>query len=625
MALDHDIATVTKTANKAVNNISCAIQLHTKDKDYVIKHLISVDIKKDYVRSHADIIVVQAEVPMGDYMFDIDPYLHNLEATLSIAGARAYEHTHRFKCVLTNNSKGARNTMYGNTTKDELNKLGMATLQLTLLQREMEAIRTLYVDGIFSYEDVGKVIQSQWKEKIKDVKIEGKELELEVDMIKPNNTRTYQHICIPTGTELLDLGNKLQTKEYGVYNGDIGTYLTHFNNKYYVYVYPLYDPLQYDNAKRRLTILKAQNPALDYNENTYKVDEEGNITIVADSRTVFKDTGENEMIANGVELIQVYSDVCSYRDVAVSDKGGTAEAKVVADNHMRVQTPGKREDGVLKPAYVGNSDNMYMQRSRIISQMMQTVVVHWNFANPIALTPGMPTCFKVQSDGEIKEYKGMLLGAQYLYSKTNNTFTAKLVLSVLKSNISVTPDSETPQEQQQEQSKSPSLPLFASNTGYNPPSAPGANSSSRGSMSASTPYSNSTSNSNTTMSNSITQVASNISTVTTRVNQGINSINNVANQFTNTINNTTNAITGLPSDVIGTGVGLINTGINTVTGFGNGIINGVSSVAGNAIGKVFNEDGRAATNIISTGLSNITKIGVDSLANKALTKISGIF
>lgn len=110
------------------------------------------------------------------------------------------------------------------------------------VSREYEVLRTQYTDGTFRDRHCWTSLYiKEAIERSKEVKIEGKPLDLNIDIVKPNNDYVYDHVVVETGVKILDLPSYIQNKDYGIYNGNIGTYIQRYKDKLTIFVYPLFD------------------------------------------------------------------------------------------------------------------------------------------------------------------------------------------------------------------------------------------------------------------------------------------------------------------------------------------------------------------------------------------------
>lgn len=441
-SLDEDISRVVSAKGKSdPNEFHWTLEVHTPETEFQVEQLVSVEIIKDYANKLTDTYVVEFNMGMGDYTYVVNPHYNELEGVLECRDKEKVIFSCRMQMIILNNEGGLNNSKYTNIDQKELNKVQMVLVRAELVYREVLELRKILVDGICSRTTVKDVLLTMWHQKASQVEVEGKELEIDIDIVDPANTTTYNNIDIPTGTNLVTLGHYLQEAEdfYGVYNGHYNNYVSIVKDKFTVYIYPLYDENRFDNEERKLTIYQSDNPQLNYAENVHLLYADGNIDFVANTNTVDTDSGQKPMNLKGTGFINT-NPVQSLQlggDTRITGKGDKTKAEVACDKESGRITTNRGYDSKLgnRFNYVGNTNNPYKVASTYHKNSFQIIQIQWPFANPIILTPGMPVCYKTVSGGEIVERKGVLQYAHYFYKETSKTMTGQLVIAVDKSQL----------------------------------------------------------------------------------------------------------------------------------------------------------------------------------------------
>lgn len=408
---------IVATKNISPGDISYAVMLHTPEDDYSIQLLTSIDIMRDYNGSIGDYTSVEFRMYADKYLYEIHPYKDNLELTIIIKEKKKTI-TNRYKFVIINQSStDAEKTK--NLDKEMIANSQLYNIIGQCINLETEAVRNLYVDGIYKNVTMEKLVTAELLNMRNKITINGENLELDCNMATPDNKTEYGHVTIPSGVKAVDLASYLQSADgYGIYNGNIGTYIQKYKEKSSVWVFPLYDNLRYDNESKlpKLIVVEPATALLDFAENTYK--EDGNLHVLNSGELKLIDQGENEMMDNGTGYISVNPVGFIDRSSSISKTSVTADG----DTLMTSAVSKDRRDGNSAAVYVGNGTNMYKVRSDFQRQTFANYHVKWNYCNMDLIYPGMPCCiFKQDRANGVSELKGVVQGTYHRWNNADKT------------------------------------------------------------------------------------------------------------------------------------------------------------------------------------------------------------
>jgi hypothetical protein len=420
----NDIITNTKSDK---HNVEYDVTIHTVDIDYSVSIVESIEILRDYNVNIADYTVLTCMVPAGDYVKDMHPYKDNMEVTLT-RKINGYELKQRFKLVIMNNKGEIEGTRYDNSTREELNKLEMIRIEGQCIDRVSEALRLVYVDGVYRSTDIDKLLKVKFDNGIAPL---GFKDNLIVNLIKPDNTREYDHIEVPTGLDLFNLPTYLQNTHYGVYNGNIGTYLQYYNEKTTIFIYPLYNSKRFDTSEKKLMVYGVSSAKFDYVEHTYFKD--GDIVkILAGKSTIGINDGEDSFMDSGVGFTNTDPNKIITRNSNVNDD----EVTVDTEQMNAGQKFKNKADLGDKTVHLGPVDNMYKHRSDIVKRSMAVYQIQWNHCDPDLIYPGMPVMYVyLKDENTIVKLKGTVQSIFILNNIGTNTVSAMLNIMVEKPNI----------------------------------------------------------------------------------------------------------------------------------------------------------------------------------------------
>lgn len=420
--LSGDINRIRNEHDTSRNAVSFSAILHLDKKDIELRDLIFVDIDRFFNTELADTIQLQGYLFTGDYQRDVVPELDNLNVTITRQYGPDFETSERYKLIVLNHSTAELGTTTENQSKDSLNKGSMKliiaqainiTYYATRLLTNTKALRGANVEQamVFGFND--------FVNNPRNIRINGTPLKInKINIDPPHNQNVLNNITIKSSLSVYDIPSELQDK-YGVYNGDIGTYICReFENNKYVenfYVYPLYNPSHIKNRKRKMRLYATQGLISKAVDRTF-VNSENNLDILVSA----------EEMSN-----QIFNQFSADRGAGVSvlDSNAVTKAeplngskKVNSDqDSLSYRETFEKSDGVNFNRSTGQTSNVFKHRSAVLRERGTTVVVNWNFSIPEFVYPGMTVQYiyeKIVDDmPEVKTINGTVLS---MSSRTDN-------------------------------------------------------------------------------------------------------------------------------------------------------------------------------------------------------------
>lgn len=430
--LGPEILSIINNENSGVKYLGNKVVIHTAELDIDVLMLESIEIMHDYNNNVSDYVIATFFIEMGDYVRDIYPFRDNLQISISI-NVHGEMITTRYKLVILNNDLDNNASMVNVASRDELNKLKLSRVIGQCIDNLTEVMRLQSVSGVYHNTTVDKLISSAISTSLENIKINGVKPIVKIDIEKPDNDRTYNHITIPTGTMILDLPTYLQYTKYGVYNANIGTYVSNItdkkgNTEYRIYVYPLYSNLLFDKREKKLIIYATNNIMYESVEHTYLVDGDV-VKIVAGSSVRAVDNSENDMLNSGSGYTTVDTTSAINRGVVVGDAGVEVDQKTINNGAITKQDVG----GGNLTRHIGPEDNLYKYRSDIVKTTMMIYQIQWNHCNPSLIFPNMPVQYTYLDNYEnIIKLKGTVQHFYVMYNEGTKTVSAIINIAVEK-------------------------------------------------------------------------------------------------------------------------------------------------------------------------------------------------
>lgn len=429
--LGNEIFNIIGNPAAEVYNVTHKILLHTVELDIPIRIIESVETLRDYNSNISDYIVATFIMEMGDYIKDVHPFRNNLELSIT-KNINGIKFRNRYKFVILNNKTGINASRYTRSTREELNKLEQARVIGQCIDITVEALRSQNVSGIYNHTDVGTTINNCMLNAIDSIKVNGVTPKIFFNMIPVHNHRSYQHVMIPTGTKVLDLPTYLQETTYGVYNGNIGTYIQRYNCKNCpeigLFVYPLYNSETFDTTKKKLIIYGVNSVKYEMTENTYMVDGDL-VKIISGGSTRSLDNADNDKLNDGSGYTATDSNLLLERNLTVTPGGVLVDTDKTNTSGI-IRTPA---DGNKLTKYLGPNDNKYKYRSDILKSEMAIFQITWNFANPDLIYPGMAALYNYfDSEAGLVKLKGSVQSLFILENEGTQTVSTVLNIMVEK-------------------------------------------------------------------------------------------------------------------------------------------------------------------------------------------------
>lgn len=401
--------------------ISYRAIMHTEEKDIALTAIDSIEFTQDFNNDISDMVVINFDIGVGDYVFDIKPYLQNLMITLykDVDGVRGKGVIYKAVSVADRVPYGDVN---GDYNREDLNATGLMGGSFQLVHRLVEVLRAVKCDGIYRATTVKDVLYTEYGAMLKSILVDGVAPKIKVNISEPDNITKYKHIVIPTGTSLLDLPTFLQDTKYGVYNGDICVYLTLVGNDINLFINPLYSTLE---SSEELYFYHSGNPIHDSTEVTYtKI---GDMTkIISCSEMTLVENRETEYMNNGHALTRSsFQKLINHNATITNDS-----IHFDKESHLDSSAGYIKDDGLTSERYYGHEANMFKHRSKMLKDGISILQVKWGYSDPSLLRPDIPTIFVFQKDGKLVRLKGIIQNTYSLYNGSTKTTSTIINLGV---------------------------------------------------------------------------------------------------------------------------------------------------------------------------------------------------
>ena len=401
--------------------------LHTEEYDFEIKRPNTIDLVRDYAGAVSDVLIIDFNMQLGDFVKHIYPKRENLRATVTntVTGKKMIQ---RYKLIITDVDNDIKNGVYDATDQDTLNKEDPTRLSVQCLNETIEQLRNKTIYGTHKEIDVGSVMGVHLKEAILNTESNTTVKVKDIQMFKPSNTRAYSHVVIPDATPILDLPSYLHEGDYGVYNGNIGTYLQADGKpndiEEILHIFPLHRPKDDDKTEKTLKIIGTRDKLSTDIVNTYTVDPDY-VTIAVELGNKLTDLESVRHLNEGVGHEGIDSDTLLRRPVEVTVEKVKSSKDWIKRKHIHKLM----EDKNYKSRNVGVTNNWYVERSKTLANDGKLINLDWKLSSVDTLARGMSVeLYTTDKEGIIIKYIGTLLG---VHAVTDSKFdTENAVLNI---------------------------------------------------------------------------------------------------------------------------------------------------------------------------------------------------
>ena len=409
--------------------------IHNEKEDINIFKIKSIDIVRNYATQIGEVIQIEFDMLLGDYMRRLYPYRSNLEVSIKkiqleeVANKKEKDtliKVERYKAIfLPDENIVANMSELEHKDTETINKGGLATVRLQLLNRYIEPMKIKSTHGTFRNITQKQLLYSVMCGELSKVKVDGKPAIDGYDIVEPDNTELRKHVVIPDVTKISSLPTFLQEKSGGVYNSGIGTFLQKYNNKNIWFVYPLFNINRFDNDVNKAIFFSVPESRLAGIDRTYNLDGKL-LNIIVTSKIKYHDSADVEYMNKGVGFRM--SDARAYmkKPIIINENGPIGDrARLNYETSIK-----EREDGLNYAPKMDISSNPFHEYSKIIKSSASQIDLVWENSDHTLLYPGMPCKYVFMDREEMVELKGIIL-----FSHTLITLHSKNINDIVYKNV----------------------------------------------------------------------------------------------------------------------------------------------------------------------------------------------
>jgi len=396
------------------------IELLTGNDTHTPQIVESVRIKRDFNGTFTDTIKIVFTILLDTYIRFIKPYKNNLRVRVTHDTPGAI-HIDEYKMIVALEDSNISADIY-KEDKDTLEN-SFTTIHTECVDESIiflkQQNRGITLKDCTMEEAIATVIDESLNKVTGKFGISKEAL----DIVRPDNTRVYKHIVIPSYIKVIDLPIYLQEKLGGVYNGSINSYFYREGNTLKSCVFPLYRPNLLNSVKGKLIVMAAADIHTAAIDNTYAIS--GNDLKILVMQKNKLDDDNVEMLGKGGSIKGIDANTVRGRPVTISKDGVEVKRSSLFRNMKESSSDDLSEIINLKP-----TDNFYEPRSKILKNKMVKVLIDWEYSNARLLYPYMPVVYLEEDAGGIKMREGMVSGVDIFTDVKRKQETCTLALLI---------------------------------------------------------------------------------------------------------------------------------------------------------------------------------------------------
>lgn len=407
------------------------VKLHTEEKDLDnIEYITVVEllVGRDFVRNLSDYMEITLLIPLGTFVYDVYPFLDNIELTLITTKQLRKEGLpqrvmERYKAVYLLDKNKSKPTM-STSSKSDLNQQLPTTLTLQLIDRSVEMLRIKTTGGSFDSrislnEDMSteNFLRSVISEEANKIAVENKPVLGHLNIEPTDNEEPLADLIIPSNTRIIDLADFLQRKGKGVYNAGVGSYIQNFGVDPYTsskgyYIYSLHKPSKFHNSKTKMIIYSPITSSLSTTEITYKY-ADGIVRVVSHTIPNLEDLKESGLMSTGVGYRTANAASFMKKSVVLTEEGPVFDRlkqNTEIINHNKA-------DGVNYAPHKGVTSNHFVITSEILEKKGSYLTVQISNLDHEFIYPAMPVKIVYNGkDNNVEEIYGVIHYVAIKYS-----------------------------------------------------------------------------------------------------------------------------------------------------------------------------------------------------------------
>lgn len=306
---------------------------------------------------------------------------------------------------------------------DDADMAGQVLVDVQVYPLMIEELRFMSTGGIFKDAMVGDVLKGLATHTLAQTITTTAPVIKGVDMVESDNKEPRTRVVVPHGTPILELAEYLQTKEGGIYDHGMGSYI----QDEHWYIWPLYHLKRLEKVEATLTIINITENRLPGIERTYYVKDKA-VVMISTNRIKHRDTSESARSNLGKGFRYLKADRLLNEFFKLTPDGKTWKIEVdrkenvnevvfnpTKDIHQKLGTVHitRTKQNLISNSPLGASTNPHIHSSMVAARVGSYLAVGWDNSRPELILPGMPVKYVFLIGDKPVSVEGIVVGHNY--------------------------------------------------------------------------------------------------------------------------------------------------------------------------------------------------------------------
>lgn len=397
--------------------------IHTPNGDVDPLFVIDMDIERNYIKNHFDVVTIQGAIPKGQFNYYVLPNKSKLEVTVRRIPLTEARHAvddyqsdiraQRYKATLYNDKspvlEGEDVTVSNVNTADMTD---YATVKLQLQDPIIDRLRKQSVGGVYHDARGIDVVKYLLTKASRDAKVDLSVAVKGVTIANNSNTEVRKNIIIPHHTRFIDFPYLINRICGGIYSAGFHYYL---QDRFW-FLYAPFDITAYHQSRRTLTVLNVPNNRFPEPERSYRVTKT-QVIILATGETKHNDLSERAQLnsGNGLRFI----DANKIMDGFFNVKDNTMTA-TRSENVSEVLSESRPDDlNMIMESPERITANIFTEYVRLAERSGAFLQCVWESSDASLIYPGMPVKYMYIENNTAQELYGIVIGTHTFDAATN--------------------------------------------------------------------------------------------------------------------------------------------------------------------------------------------------------------
>ena len=198
--LDLDVELVINNPKAIKGSYTYEAVLSSPTADIPINILKNLEWVRDYNMGTSEDLRIIFVLDGAMYRNFIHQHQDHLEITINKKNGELIVDSNRYKLIILRNTTKEMRDIVNYLTDTQLSSFVPVELECQCVDLDFYSLDDITVEGVYKNQNIKNIISSELLKSLSKIEYGSGVPEVSLDIIQPDNTNTYGHILIPTGT-----------------------------------------------------------------------------------------------------------------------------------------------------------------------------------------------------------------------------------------------------------------------------------------------------------------------------------------------------------------------------------------------------------------------------------------